>query len=373
MILMKRSLIFLLMLTVTLVAIFGQASAQDSTTTGVSACLHFSGGSGDLLVQLRSGALLSGTVPLTICGLEPGITYDFTVKGRGFEVRTGYLSLDENGKASVRGNRLGTFTRNIIPGWGSIHVGRKHAGWSDLVDITLMGMVTWREQNEYQHIENRYTNLMSQLEAADNIEDKQSIQIDANKASRDLNVQNAHRKRCLGVTAYLYAIQLIDHRIVGNPPGTRITAGGSVVEISGAGSSTVKAALLSLLRPGRGQFYQGKKSRGVIFSIATTAGVIVALENLNRYEEAVNAYEINLEYFYEADSVEDKEYFSSRSSEYWADVDKTRRWRDISYGVLAGIWEMGVIDTFIPGQDDAPQSDLSFDIGPTHASMVYRF
>ena len=357
----------------TFAAICGAAHAQGSPGAQDSLCIHFYSDSQDILVELQRGIVLSGTAPLTLCILEPGLTYDMTVRGRGFEIRRGYLSLDVDGVPSVSGNRLGTFARNILPGWGSIHVGRKDAGWSDLISITLAGMVTLREQKEYQHIENRYTILMEQLKAADNVEDRQKIRIDAHKAARDLNVQNAHRKRCLGYTAYMYAFQLIDPWIVGNPPKTRVTAGGSVVEISGAGSSTPKAALLSLLRPGRGQFYQGKRSRGIFYSLASTAGVLVALDYLNTYEEAVNAYEISLEYFNEAETIDEKEYFRGRSAEYWADVDKTRRWRNISYGVLAGIWAVGVIDTFIPGSEDAPQFDLSFDVGPTHASIVYRF
>ena len=370
---MYRSRMILITAAVAFAAICGHAHAQGSPGVRDSLCIHFYGDSRDILVELRRGVVMSGTVPMTLCNLEPGLTYDLTVRGRGLEIRQGCLSLDIDGVPSVRGNRLGTFTRNIIPGWGSIHVGREYSGWSDLISITLMGMVTVREQKEYQHIENRYNILLALLEASDNVEDRQKIRIDVHKASRDLNVQNSHRKRCLGYTAYMYAFQLIDPWIVGNPPKTRVTAGGSIVEISGTGSSIAKAAPLSLFRPGRGQFYQGKRSRGVFFSLASTAGVIVSLDYLNRYEEAVNAYEINMEYFKEAETIEEKKYFRARSAEYWADVDKIRRWRNISYGVLAGIWAAGVIDTFIPGGEDAPPSNLSFDMGPTHASIVYRF
>ena len=370
---MKRLQIILITVAVACAAFCGDVYAQGSPGKRDSLCIHFSGDSRDLMVTLQRGIILSGTVPLTLCDLEPGLTYGITVRGRGFEVRKGYLSLDGNGVPSIRGNRLGTFAKNILPGYGSIRVGRKEAGWSDMISIVAAGLVTLRENNEYQHIENRYSILMEQLEDADNVEDRQRIRIDAHTASRDLNVQNTHRKRCLGFMAYMYAFQLIDPWIVGNPPKARVTAGGSVVELEGSGSSTVKAALLSLFRPGRGQFYQGKRSRGMFYSLASTAGVIVALDYLNKYEEAVNAYEINLEYFYAAETVEKMEHFRQRSSEYWADVDKTRKWRNISYGVLAGIWAAGIIDTFIPGSEDAPPSDLSLSVGPTHASLVYRF
>ncbi len=370
---MKRSKMIFITAAVAFAAIYGHAYAQGSPGVRGSLCIHFSGDSSDLLVELRRGMILSGTVPMTLCNLEPGLAYDMTVRGRGFEVRRGYLSLDGNGVPCVRGNRLGTFARNILPGWGSIHAGRKEAGWSDLISLAVAGMVTLREYNEYQHIENRHNILMAQLEAADNVEDRQRIRIDAHTASRDLNVQNKYSQRCLGYMAYMYAFQLIDPWIVGNPPKARITAGGSVVEISGSGSSTAKAVLLSLFRPGRGQFYQGKRSRSLFYSLASTAGVLVALDYLNMYEEAVNAYEINLEYYDGAETVEEKKYFLEKSAEYWADVDKTRRWRNISYGILSGIWAAGVIDTFIPGREDAPPSDLSFSVGPTHASLVYRF
>ena len=214
---------------------------------------------------------------------------------------------------------------------------------------------------------------MAQLEAADDVETRQKTRIDANKASRELNVQNDYRKRVFGYTAFMYAFQLIDPWLIGNPPKAGVSSNGSVVEIRGSGSSTVKAALLSLVRPGRGQFYQGKTTRGSIFSIATTVGVYVSLYNLNRYEEAVNLYELNVEYFNTAQTAENKEYFSSRSDAYWADVEKTTRWRNVSYILTAGVWAMGVVDAFIPGSEDAPPNDISFDIGPRHAALVYRF
>ncbi len=370
---MKRSQIILITVSMAFTVFCGHVYAQGSPGGRDSLCIHFSGDSRDLLIELRRGMILSGTVPMTLCNLEPGLTYDITVRGRGFEVRRGYLSLDGNGVPSLGGNRLETFARNILPGWGSIHVGRKYAGWSDMISIAAAGILTLSEQNEYRHMEDMYNDLMAQLDAADNVEDRQKIRIDAHTAARDLNVQNNYRKRCLGYMAYMYAFQLIDPWIVGNPPKARSSAGGAVVEISGAGASTAKAALLSLFRPGRGQFYQSKRSRGMFYSLTSTAGVLVTLYYLNRYEEAVNAYEINLEYFDGAETVEEKEYFRERSAGYWADVDKTRRWRNISYGVLAGVWAAGVIDTFIPGREDAPPSDLSFSVGPTHASLVYRF
>ena len=309
------------------------ASAQGND----SLCVYFTGDSPDLLVEVHRGAVMSGTVPLTLCDLHAGESYAIVLRGRGFELRRGTLSLDGDGRPSVKGNRLGTFARNLVPGWGSIHEGRVDAGRTDLISLVPTGLVLLREEREYRHIENRLTVLNDALGSTDDPEERQAIRIDANRASRDLNVQNTHRKRLLAYSAYLYGFQLIDPWLVGNPPKAKVTSGGSVIEMTGSGESTLKAAVLSLLRPGRGQFYQGKGVRGTLFSLASAAGVLVALENLNKYDKAVDAYELNLEYYYRAGSADAKGYYSGRSDEYWDDVEKTRRWRNISYGVLAGV------------------------------------
>ena len=370
---MKSSNKILLAAVLLSVAVTGPAYSQGYAAAGDSVCIHFSGDSRDLFVQLQRGPLLSGTLPLTLCNLEPGLKYDMTVRGYGFEVRRGYLFVRDDGTVSVKGNRMATAFQNLIPGLGSVRAERKGAGWTDMSSIVVGGLISYRENREYKHINNRYTILMTQLKEADTVEESRKIRIDANKASRDLNVQNTHRKRIIGYTAYMYAFQLIDPWLVGNPPRASVDESGTVVEIRGAGSSTVKAALLSLVRPGRGQFCQGKTGRGSLFSLATTIGVYVSLEYLNKYDEAVNLYELNIEYFNTAETVEDKEYFSSRSDAYWTDVDKTRRWKNISFGILAGVWAAGIVDTFIPGREDAPPNDISLDIGPRHAALVYRF
>ena len=74
--------------------------AGESSSSADSLCLHFSGDSSDLLVQVDRGFVVSGTVPLTLCGFRPGESYSFTVRGKGMEARRGYLALDENGDVS---------------------------------------------------------------------------------------------------------------------------------------------------------------------------------------------------------------------------------------------------------------------------------
>jgi hypothetical protein len=369
---MKRVLLTVAAALIAAASAAGPARARCVPAARDSLCILFTSDSPGLLVQLRRGALLSSTVPVTLCSLEPGAAYKLAVRGHGYELRRGVLEIDGSGIPSVKGNRMGTFARNIVPGWGSIAAERKVAGLTDLGGVIAGGVLFWYEEMEYRHLENRLTVLESQLENAYYIEDRQKIRIAANKASRELNVQNKHRTRILACTGYIYAFQLIDPWLVGNPPRSAVGADGSV-RLAGSGMSTVKAAILSLLRPGRGQFYQGKRTRGGIFSAASTAAAFVSLEYLNRYDKAVDLYDLQIEYFNAAGTVDEKEAVSRRIDTYWSDVEKTRRWRNISFGILAGVWAAGVIDTFIPGREDAPASDLTLDAGPAHISLVYRF
>ncbi|MDD3643071.1 MAG: DUF5683 domain-containing protein, partial [Candidatus Krumholzibacteria bacterium] len=148
---------------------------------------------------------------------------------------------------------------------------------------------------------------------------------------------------------------------------------GTVVSVSTRGQSTAKAFALSLLRPGRGQFYQRKQTRGIVYSMMMTAAGMFALDYHNKYDEAVNEYEINLERFAAAGTETQRQTLSGREPALWDSVEKRKLERNIAYGVLAGIWGASIVDTFFPGREDAPPSDLTLDLGPSHALIVYRF
>lgn len=339
-----------------------------------SLCLHFTAGARDVHLSLGGAFSMNGILPLTLCDLRRDERYDLVVGGRGYEQRRGYFSIGKDGRPRAKGNRTGTFLRNaLVPGFGSVRAGRPQGGWTDFLSLGVAGLVFYREHREWEHLENRHTVLLSQLADADDAQRRQDIRLQAYATSRDVNVQNRHRQRIAVYAAYIYGFQLIDPWLVGNPPRIRAEAGGTVVRVSAARSHTAKAFALSLLRPGRGQFYQGKSSRGVFYSLMTTAASLVALDFHNRYDEAVNDYEINLDRFRAAETVSQQRTLRDREPGLWDAVEERKLERNIAYGVLAGVWAAGVIDTFFPGREEAPPSDLTLDVGPAHAFIVYRF
>lgn len=353
---------------------FCAGAAPSSASQGDTLCIHFTGAPKGMHIQLIGDIAINGTLPLTLCNLERGRIYDLIAGGRELEQRRGYFSIGAEGMPRLRGRRVGSAARNaIIPGWGSIAAGRGAAGWSDLASAVTTGYTLAREHDQYRKTETRLDNLLEALEATDDAQERQEIRARAWSVSRELNVQNSHRRRVLAFASYIYAFQLIDPWLLGAPPAADIEAGGTVVRFEGANTSRTKAMVLSLLKPGRGQLYQGKQGRSVFISLLTTAAGLFALDKHNAYDSAVNLYEMNIERFDAAQTISEKEYYRDRAPALWDDVTGTRRDRNMGYGVLAAVWMTGIIDTFFPGSEDTPALDVAFDIGPNRALLVYRF
>lgn len=341
---------------------------------GDSLCIHFAGESREMHIELVSSVRMNGRLPLTVCSLQRGRTYGLTVGGRGYEQRMGRLSIDMTGEPAVGGTRLRTAGRNmVLPGWGSIRAERPTDGWMDLVALAGTGILYYREEREYRHMENRLEVLQEMIDSASSLEERIRASYSAHETSRELNVQNDHRRRLALAAAYLYGFQLLEPWISGGPPRVDVEAGGSVLRIGSHRSSTAKAALLSLLRPGRGQTYQGKKVRGAVYSLLAVGAGLVALDYHNSYDQAENDYIVNLERFYNASTSSDRELYAERSDRLWSEVEDGRTERNIAYGVLAAIWAMNVADTFIQGGEETPPADLTFEAGPDGAALVYRF
>ncbi|MDD3643394.1 MAG: hypothetical protein PHQ19_08040, partial [Candidatus Krumholzibacteria bacterium] len=163
------------------------------------------------------------------------------MRGRGLELRRGYLHINSDGTPRVSGNRIGTFLRNaVMPGWGSVRAGRGGGGWTDLTSLGMSGGVFYREYREREHLDNRLSVLLDRLAAENDAVRRQDIRLQTYIASRDVNVQNEHCRRIAVYAIYIYGFQLIDPWLTGGPPGIRAEEGGTVVSVRTRGQSTAK-------------------------------------------------------------------------------------------------------------------------------------
>ena len=334
-------------------------------------CYHFLG---DASVELRESYTLSATMPITFCEMRPGDRFRMVVDGPGLGHRIGTFEIGTDGRASVGGLRIGAALRNaLLPGMGSCYTERKLVGWMDRLSLAASLYLLYIEDREFRHLENRHATYLEQLAEADALETKQVLEVAAHEAALDANVQNKHRKRLALFTAALYGLQVIDPYLLSPPPRSRVESNGTVIRTESSRSSKPKAFFMSLIHPGRGQFYQGKNVRGMLFSALTAASGLTALEYHNRYDEEAQRYEILTERFDRAESAAEKSYLIRAAEIQWDEVESARRDRNTAYIVTAGLWGWSVIDTLWRDGGGEGGSRYSFEWGPQSGAIVLRF
>ena len=342
-----------------------RAAATDSL------CYHFLC---DARIELRETYTLSGTMPVTFCEMRRGDRFRMIVDGAGIERRIGTLEIGPAGRASMRGLRLGAALRNaLLPGRGSCYAEQETAGWMDRFSLAASLYLLYLEEREFRHLENRHTTLLERLEDTEILETKQILEEASREAALEANVQNKHRKRLALFSAALYGLQVIDPFLLSPPPRSRIETGGTIIRTETVRSSTPKAFILSMLHPGRGQFYQGKKVRGMLFSTLTVMSGLMSLEYHNRYDEEANRYEILVESYETAESSDERELLRKAADIQWDEVEDARTNRNTAYIITAGMWGWSVIDTLWRDDEGERESRYSFEWSPMSGAIVLRF
>jgi hypothetical protein len=336
-----------------------------------SLCVHFIG---DSHIRLKGSYSLSGEMPVILCEMQRGERYRMIVDGEGIESRIGTFKVASDGRISSGGIRFGAAMRNaILPGLGSCFSGRRMVGWIDGLSLSASLYVLYQEDREFRDLEDRYNDLTRKLSEAELLETKQELERAAHEAALEANVQNKHRKRLALFSAILYGMQVLDPFVLSPPPRTSIEARGNMVRIEAPRISVPKAFFFSLVHPGRGQFYQGKNARGLLFSALTVASGLTALEYHNRYDREANRYEILVERFEMAATVEEKEDILSEASRQWDEVEEARTLRNTTYIITTGLWAWNVIDTFWRNEGGTNVSRYSFEWSPLSGAVVLRF
>ena len=338
-----------------------------------SLCVRISGSEPGARITLAHRYALSGILPASFCSLEPGVRYRLILDGAGFERRIGAFSI-EGGAPRVSGIQALMAAKNIVlPGWGSASAGRVPVALTD--DIGMAASLGWLlyEELEYRDQRDRFDALKESFSRAETSMDQVRLQVALHEASREVNIQNDRRLRLAILSGALYAWQIIEPFFIDNPPKSLDGRTKGEITLRGTRQSRPKAFIYSLVRPGRGQFYQGKSVRGVFFSAATLAVGLVALEYQTEYEYAADDYELCVERFDAADVVSEKERIRDEAVRLWSDVEREKDRRDASLIVLAALWGWNVIDTFFPAEQHEPGAKYSFDLDARGASIALRF
>jgi TM2 domain-containing membrane protein YozV len=313
-------------------------------------------------------------LPLTICDLNRNEDYRLLVNGPGLESRIGILSIGRSANPSVKGIRFGASLRNgTIPGWGSIYAGRYSAGFTNLISFGSSLYVLLRENMEYYDLRDQIDLWTDRLNRTELLAEKRIYEQEVREATLDANVQNKHRRRLAILSAALYGYQMLDPWLFSMPPRAKTGANGVVVTVAESRATRLKAFLHSIIRPGAGQFYQGKNARGVIFSSLSVAAGLVALEFHNRYDVDVNRYNVAVDRFLAATQIDEKRELGDRAAIIWGNVEDARRDRNTAYIILASLWSWSLIDTMFPVDSNVSSARYTFDWRPGSCAFVMRF
>jgi hypothetical protein len=354
-------------------AIMALAAPGAARATADSPCVRIIGSEPGALVTIAHGYTLGGVVPVSLCGLEPGISYRLTLAGPGFERRLGSFSIDA-GAARVKGIRLSLAARNIVlPGWGSASAGRAGAAACDDIGIAASLGFLLREEMKYRDRRDQLDALNEALSRTGIWTERERLQIEIHEASREVNIQNDRCVRLAALAGALYAWQVIEPLFMDGPPKSLGNAARGEITLRATMRSRPKAFVYSLVRPGRGQFYQGKTVRGVFFSTMALAAGLVALDYQTKYEYAADDYEVCVERFDAADIISEKRRIRSEALRLWDDAERAKNRRDASLIALGAVWGWNVIDTFIPGGRRGSDAKYSLDLDARGAYLAMRF
>lgn len=248
----------------------------------------------------------------------------------------------------------------VLPGWGTGASGHGTAAFADILSIAAAGYVLFAEDAELEHLENRLAVIdgaIADLPArADALGGPRRI------AAADVDTQRRHRDRLFGLTAAIYAHQLIDPFLLSPPPRVEPveTEGEVTVALVSSGRrSRGKAFIYSLIRPGRGQCYQGKKTRGFIFEAGTLVAASLFLEHDARLDfETARADEAARRLSLATDDGS-RRIIEAEVDRYRDAEDEARLRRNIAGGALAGLWGLSLLDSLLPGGgEDTPRWSL---------------
>jgi len=357
--------------------IFFSALLISSTTAGYGAtdslCCYFNSSSDDLKLKIEHDYTYRGVLPFRLCDLKSGLNYRISVFGRDYEKRDALMKLGPGGLPTISGTIWKTVLMNgTIPASGTLMKGRDQQGYIDLLSILCGLYLFYEENNEYNELKDRYDRLNTYLQTSGSITESEILRKETHRAYIYADRQDSYRKQLLIFTSALYAFQLIEPIFIDRPPEYKIIEGEARISFSGSSKNTAKALMYSLIRPGRGQYYQGKKIRGLLFSTLSVLAGYVALDQNNQYHKKMDDYGICLNEHKYARTVDERREYLRAATILNEDAEDAKFNRDMSLYLLAGIWGANLID-IIMFECEGTQCSYSFNVTPASFQFAYRF
>lgn len=128
---------------------------------------------------------------------------------------------------------------------------------------------------------------------------------------------------------------------------------GSIVMLKLSPKTPFRAFSRSLVFPGWGQFYSGRRSTGTFFVGATTAAFLAWAINEHSYKDAQTDYETARDRFKRGGSFEEEQEAYNHLQSALHKLEETKNDRNTSLSILGGLWVLNMFESllFFPKYD----------------------
>jgi hypothetical protein len=139
---------------------------------------------------------------------------------------------------------------------------------------------------------------------------------------------------------------------------------GSIVMLKLSPKTPFKAFSRSLVFPGWGQFYSGRRLTGTFFVGATTAAFLALAINENHYKDAQTDYETARALFKRGGSFDEEREAYSRLQSALRKLDETQNDRNTSLYVLGGLWVLNTLESLLFFPKDNQELEIFQKLSP---------
>jgi len=301
-------------------------------------------------IKLEGRSRVIGTTAFETGDVYEGY-YRVTASLDGYEPQIGYISFSKESGGRWRVDaypirRWGVVLRSaILPGWGQIYSGQdfkgRIMGGLGLSTVVLSAIAAF----DYQRALDSYRRSTERYEDASALEDIERYRRDMEDKFDRAEESYDRRQIAFGALAGLWLFNVIDAALFS--PEFSVRAGGSSLTFYMTPKRRSMAFLRSLFLPGWGQYYTGRKSKGMFICLSQLTSFTSTILIGASYRRAVDRFNSAKKRYLEATSIEEIESYRGEMDSRRRDADDLYRLRQLSLGLTLGIWGYNLLDSFL--------------------------
>jgi hypothetical protein len=240
-----------------------------------------------------------------------------------------------------------TFMRSMLfPGYAQYRVGQHGKGVLFGVAGTAAVTVALWAQHEFWQADDEVAAAQLAVAASGDATERERLRQEVLDAQEDKTFAGNRRNLALGAAGAAWGVSVLDALAFG--PHFHVSqADEAALSIALKRKSRRDALLRSVLFPGLGQEYNGRRNKAVLVGFAGLGAGAWYLIAQNDYNGAVADFEKVRRRYEQSTSVDERTTLLDRQRVLFEEVDDQSRTRKIALGTLGGVWVLSLVDTAV--------------------------